>query len=199
MELVQPGAEHLESYVDALRRGWSPDSARPEEALDQLAEIEADAARFLADMDDRAAQGPPVRLPDGTTAERLPGFRRWMWDGAFCGGISLRWAPGTAELPPHCLGHIGYSVVPWRRDRGYATAALRSILPEAAAVGLPYAELTTDLGNLASQRVILANGGRLVEAFTKPPAFGSTPGLRFRIDLARSAADPAATVGSRAG
>lgn len=180
---MTPAAEHLDSYVDALRRGWSPDSLRPEAALDELAEIEADAERFLAGMDDPEAQGELIRLPDGTTAERLPGFRRWIWDGSFCGGISVRWAPGTAELPPHCLGHIGYSVVPWRQNRGYATAALRSVLPRAAAVGLPYVEITTDVANLASRRVILANGGTLVESFTKPAAFGGAPGLRFRIDL----------------
>jgi hypothetical protein len=31
--------------------------------------------------------------------------------------------------------------------------------------------------------VIQANGGVLVEPFTKPPQFGSVPGLRFRIAL----------------
>jgi predicted acetyltransferase len=41
-----------------------------------------------------------------------------MWDGEFCGSIGLRWLPGTEELPPHCLGHIGYAVVPWKRRLG---------------------------------------------------------------------------------
>ena len=63
--------------------------------------------------------------PDGSTAKRLPGFKRWLWDGEFCGSIGLRWQPGTTALPPHCLGHIGYAVVPWKRRRGYATQALR--------------------------------------------------------------------------
>jgi predicted acetyltransferase len=44
-------------------------------------------------------------------------------------------------------------------------------------------ELTTEPDNLASQRVIEANGGRLVERFTKTPQYGSAPGLRYRIDL----------------
>jgi predicted acetyltransferase len=60
---------------------------------------------------------------------------------------------------------------------------LSLILPEARAVGLPYVEITTDTDNVASQRVILANGGALVEHFIKPPQFGSKPGLRFRIVL----------------
>jgi predicted acetyltransferase len=74
-------------------------------------------------------------------------------------------------------------VVPWKRNRGYATTALRVLLPEARAVGLPFVELTTDLVNLASQRVITANGGVLVEEFDKPAAYGGAPSLRFRIQL----------------
>ena len=114
---------------------------------------------------------------------RLPGFKRWLWDGEFAGSIGVRWQPGTTDLPPHCLGHIGYSVVPWKQRRGYATAALRLILPEAAAVGLAFVEITTDPDNIGSQRVIEANGGVLHENFVKPPQFGSKPGLRYRIAL----------------
>jgi predicted acetyltransferase len=110
-------------------------------------------------MEDREAKGPPVTLPDGSTAKRVPGFKRWMWDGEFCGSIGLRWQPGTTALPPHCLGHIGYAVVPWKQGRGYAKSALSLILREAREVGLPYVEITTDPDNIASQRVITANGG----------------------------------------
>jgi len=95
----------------------------------------------------------------------------------------LRWQPGTTALPPYCLGHIGYAVVPWKQRLGYAKSALRLILREAKAVGLPYVEITTDPDNIPSQRVIEANGGILVEHFIKPQQFGSKPGLRFRIML----------------
>jgi predicted acetyltransferase len=44
-------------------------------------------------------------------------------------------------------------------------------------------ELTTDPGNVGAQRVIAANGGRLVERFIKPDVFGGAEGLRFRILL----------------
>jgi predicted acetyltransferase len=91
---------------------------------------------------------------------------------------------GTADLPPHCLGHIGYAVVPWKEGRGHAKAALAQLLPEARAVGLTFVEITTDPENIASQRVILANGGVLVEQFIKSPQYGSKPGLRYRIALA---------------
>jgi predicted acetyltransferase len=110
----------------------------------------------------------------------LPGFSRWLWDGEFCGSIGFRWQPGTEALPPTCLGHIGYAVVPWKRKRGYATQALALILPEAQARGLAYVEVTCDPGNVASQKVITANGGRLVNVLET--ALGGDEGL-FRIDL----------------
>lgn len=95
--------------------------------------------------------------------------------------INLRWQRGTCELPPHVLGHIGYSVVPWKQRRGYATQALALMLREARREGLAEVIVTTDPDNVASQRVIEANGGVGRERFTRPPAYGSTEGLRYRI------------------
>jgi predicted acetyltransferase len=106
-----------------------------------------------------------------------------MWDGEFCGVIAFRWQPGTPELPPHCLGHIGYGVVPWKRRRGYATRALQLLLPDVRLAGLPYVEITTDASNIPSQRVIEANGGVLVERFNKAPMYGGTASLRYRVHL----------------
>jgi predicted acetyltransferase len=184
MQLVWPAKEHLESYVAALKRGWSHDNVRGKTAADEeLAAIAKDADAFLASLVDREGKGAPITLPDGTKAERLPGYRRFMWDGEFCGSIGFRWRPGTTDLPPYCLGHIGYAVVPWKQGHGYATLALREILPDARAQGLPFVELTTDPDNIASQRVITSNGGVLHERFTKPAQFGGVPGLRYRIAL----------------
>ena len=185
MQLVWPSVEYLPSYVRALEQGWSPDNLRPEAAREELDRIALDAKRFLAEQVDREAKGPPIHLPDGSTVPRLPGYHKWMWDGEFCGSIGFRWQPGTTALPPHCLGHIGYSVVPWKRGRGYATRALELLIPEARKEGLAYVELTTDADNIASRRVIEANGGKLVERFNKPAEYGGAPSLRFRIFLDR--------------
>jgi predicted acetyltransferase len=184
MQLVRPSNTQLDSYVCALRRGWSPDNTRGAVAAEeQLARIALDAPAFLAALDDREAKGPPVTLPDGSEMRRLPGFVRWIWDGEFCGSIGFRWQPGSAALPAHVLGHIGYAVVPWKRGRGHATAAVRQLLPEARALGLPFVEITTEPDNLASQRVIENAGGVLFEHYTQPAAFGGKPGLRFRITI----------------
>ena len=183
MELVRPATEYLPAYIAALQRNWSPDNLRPEAATDHLSRISQDPDRFLAQQVDREAKGPPIVLPDGSTVPRLPGYSQWMWDGEFCGSIGFRWQPGTTELPPYCLGHIGYSVVPWKRQRGYATRALQLLLPQARDEGLAYVELTTQVDNIASQRVIEANGGEVVERFHKSHAHGGAESFRYRILL----------------
>ena len=184
MELVWPSREYLPSYVAALKRGWSPDNIRGDAAAhEELERIATNPDAFLRSLVDRKGAGGPITLPDGSTAARLPGYRRWLWDGEFCGSIGLRWQRGTEDLPPHCLGHIGYAVVPWKQRRGYATRALREMLREAKAEGLRYVAITTAPDNVASQRVIQANGGVLLEEFITPSALGGHRALRYRVNL----------------
>jgi len=184
MSLVRPTIHHLPWYVDALQRDWSPDNVRGAAAArEELEQIRNNPDEFIERLVDREAKGPPVVLPDGSAFPRLPGYRLWLWDDEFCGSIGFRWQPGTSALPAHVLGHIGYAVVPWKRRLGYATLALRLLLPHARSEGMTYVEITTDPDNLASQKVVLANGGVLVERFREPAQYGGRDGLRFRINL----------------
>ena len=185
MRLVLPTPERLPGYVAALECGWSPDNIRGAAAArEALERIAVDPTWIFAVADDPEARGPKIVTPDGTERDRLPGLQRWMWDDeGFAGSINLRWAKGHAPLPPFVLGHVGYAVVPWKRRRGHATQALAQLLPLARGHGLPFVEVTTDAENVPSQRVIVANGGVLVERFDKPAMYGGAASLRYRIDL----------------
>ncbi|RAK51214.1 GNAT family N-acetyltransferase [Phenylobacterium soli] len=184
VRLVRPSLEFLPAYKAALERGWSADNVRGSAAAEEeLARIAADPAAFVASLEHLEPSGETITLPDGAKAPRLPGYRRWIWDGEFCGSIGFRWQPGTAELPSYVLGHIGYAVVPWKEGRGCAKAALALVLEDARARGLPWVELTTTPDNIPSQRVIEANGGVLVGQFDKSPHYGGGPALRWRVDL----------------
>ncbi len=181
--LVRPGHEHLPGYVEALERGWSPNTTR-DVSGQELAQIRAGPDAFLAAMDDPQALAGDVELPDGTMVKRLPSLKRFIWDHGFCGIINLRWQDGTTELPPHVLGHIGYSIVPWQRGKGLATRALAEILPEARALGLDFVELTADVTNAASTRVIEKCGGIAQRRFAAPPGYEQHDVMLYRIALA---------------
>lgn len=182
--LVVPSRPYLKAYVAALELGWSPDNVRGKAAADeQIEAIRKDAEGFLSGLDDPDAKGPPIALPDGSVAQRLPGIYRWIWDGEFCGSIGFRWQNGTSALPGHVLGHIGFGVVPWKRRQGHATRALALMLEEARRRGLEYVELTTNVDNRASQRVMIANGAQIVGRFRKLEMYGGHEALRYRIEL----------------
>jgi predicted acetyltransferase len=182
--LEKPSETLLPAYVAALERGWGPDNLRPEaSAREQLERIAKGPAAFVASLDDPEALGEPIALADGSKVARLPGYVRWIWDDDFCGSINFHWLNGTSELPEHVPGHIGYSIVPWQRGKGHAKTALGLLLPDARARGLGFVELTTDADNLASQRVIRANGGYPAERFRKLPEHGGAESIRFRIEL----------------
>lgn len=186
VELVAPSRAHLASYVAALEAGWSSDNIRGLVATrEQLAAIAADADAFVAGFSKEDPDGRTIALMDGAVVPRQWAFTRWIWDGDFCGSITFRWRPGGSTLPDHVPGHIGFAVVPWKRGKGCATEALRLILPEARVRGLAYVELTAQEDNLASRRVIEANGGTFVRRFEKSPHLGGGETLLFRIDLTR--------------
>jgi predicted acetyltransferase len=177
--LVPPSHALLGQYRAALETGWSPNNIENVSAT-QLAAISEDADAFLVSI---TQQGGLIRLPDGTEKPRLPFKTFWITDGEFCGQISLRWQPGSDDLPAHVLGHVGYAIVPWKRGRGYATAALGLVVVEACGIGLRRLFITTDPENVASRRVIEANGGYFVEEFVAPQ-YGSRPHLRYAIEVA---------------
>ena len=56
-------------------------------------------------------------------------------------------------------GHIGYSVRPSERRKGYAKQMLKMVLPYCREIGLDKVLITCIDGNIGSEKTILANGG----------------------------------------
>ncbi len=56
-------------------------------------------------------------------------------------------------------GHIGYSVRPSERRKGYAKEMLKMALPFCREIGLDKVLITCIGGNIGSEKTILANGG----------------------------------------
>ena len=97
-----------------------------------------------------------IDLPDGFVkhAELVA-----VVDGDIVGRTSIRFE--LNEFLRTLGGHIGYAVRPSFRRQGYATEILKQSLVLARARGIDPVLVTCDDDNIASAKVIEANGGRL--------------------------------------
>ncbi|MGR9393827.1 GNAT family N-acetyltransferase [Rhizobium leguminosarum] len=156
--LLQPDLENLSGFEAALAAGWSPDPRRAGDEAHvhgELQRLRQNRLGFLHDLIPDGRQRAGFGSPPLTT--RL----FWIWDGEFCGSISLRFQAGTEELPPEVSGHVGYSVVPWKQRNGHATTALSLLMAVASKEGLDRLVVLCNEDNDASRRVIERNGGEL--------------------------------------
>ena len=65
-------------------------------------------------------------------------------------------------------GHIGYSVVPSERRKGYASQMLKLALPKCRELGMDKVLITCIDNNMGSRKTILANGGAYESTVYEP-------------------------------
>jgi predicted acetyltransferase len=155
-----------------------------DEAVRAHGELAADGFPFLLDWDpdDRwaayvhrcAEQRRGRALPAGWVPST---FLAAVLDGRLVGRISVRHEL-NAFLASYG-GHIGYCVRPADRGRGLAGEILRQGLVVARAEGVDRVLVTCDADNVASARVIEANGGVLEDVRDDP---AGPPKRRYWID-----------------
>ncbi|MEA3367015.1 MAG: GNAT family N-acetyltransferase [Planctomycetota bacterium] len=150
LDLVEACEAHLDAYLDFARE-CLPVEANPF-MRQRLREALANPPAHLRRMRDYARGR---NLPDGY----VPATTYWLVrDGQrVVARSSIR-----HRLTPHLEregGHIGYSVRPSERGKGYGTAVCRLTIEKARALGLPRVLITCDTDNLASARIIEKNGG----------------------------------------
>lgn len=100
-------------------------------------------------------------------------------EGSIVGLLNLRLA--LNDFLRNYGGHIGYSVKPDHRKKGYGTAMLKAGLQNAQAEGLTSVLLMCDQENAASAKVIEANGGQFIDQVIDPS--DGTALRRYWIDL----------------
>ncbi|GIH95753.1 acetyltransferase [Planobispora siamensis] len=106
------------------------------------------------------------RTQTGVRSGFVPMTTLWWVDGEqFLGRLAIRHrlTPALMEIG----GHIGYDVRPSARRQGHATAMLAAALPIARSLHISRALVMCDRTNTASQRVIEANGGELLDITTQ--------------------------------
>ena len=148
--LLRPDEGNIGQYEDYrrefLKSGDSMDGTGPmrrfENSRDWLAHV-----RSYESME---------ALPEGKVlATQYLLFRES--DGKLLGMLQLRHY--LNDYLRRIAGHIGYSVRPSERRRGYAKRMLAMALDEARKLGLERVMISCFVGNEGSRRTILSNGG----------------------------------------
>jgi predicted acetyltransferase len=153
--LTEPSAHLHESFLAALRE-YRAEGLYPKLDPAQL----ADPARFGDYLAGLRANANPRPHQDDTL---VPQTTLWLVEGhTYLGRLSIRHA--LTDLLRIKGGNIGYEIRPTARCRGYATLMLGLSLPIANKLGVDPALLTCDATNVASRRVIEANGGQLIDS-----------------------------------
>jgi len=152
MKLIKPTISYGRSFVEAVEelRLRKEDSffrafGRPL-TVDQYIELTEKHARRK-------------ELPQGW----VPYATFWLVDeGEFVGELHFRYV--LTDYLRNYGGHIGYTIRPSERKKGYGTQILALVLPEIKALGYRRILVTCDETNVASQKIIEANGGIFQQA-----------------------------------
>lgn len=146
-QLVPPTTDYRDSYIQAIRELQA--EGRGEYA--SQAQLQTNFAQHVSRERHRAA-------PSETGPLQVPETILWLVDDdEFLGRLELR-----HRLTEHLRqigGHIGYTIRPSRRREGWGTEILRLGLGAARDHGFDRVLLTCDPDNIASKKIIEANGG----------------------------------------
>ena len=149
MELVTPSL----AYAAAFARFYADFAQHDAENAEYYRPEIMNFPAYVQQLNDEALG---INLPAGY----VPCSHFWLRDTeqSLIGAIRVRHHIDNPFLAREA-GHIGYDIAPAWRRLGYGTVMLRLVLPLAAELGIARALLVADEDNVASRRVIEANGG----------------------------------------
>ena len=152
LSLVSPAPEHKEAVLQY--RAEFEQSGGSMDGTAGLAAAESYEAWLSALCDNARPETARPGMVDASTFLAIRGS-----DGRLVGMIDIR-----HRLNEYLLrfgGHIGYSVRPSERRKGYAGQMLRLALEQCASYSLKRVLITCDSENIASRKTILRAGGQL--------------------------------------
>ena len=165
--LAAPSLRYRRSFLEALREGFRRGN-QPAADGARIREIERDFEGYLREITDQSGM---ITLPGGEKVQKVPFSVRWLVEGEeFIGEAGIR-----HELNDWLLregGHVGYGIRPSRQRRGYGRLILALALEECRRLRIERVLVTCDDENVASARIIEANGGVLENLVADPAGRG---------------------------
>ena len=156
LKLVLPSKDDKESALLMLDEIKAVDAGLPWQ-YSGLANLE-EATSYEDWVKEKANEKNGIDLRDGyvpcTTL-----FLKRMSDNKVCGSISIRHE--LNEFLFNFGGHIGYSVTPSERGKGYGKLQLKMALEIAKDLGIEKCLITADKTNTLSNKTIISEGGVL--------------------------------------
>lgn len=149
LSLVEPSLELKEQFF-AFAQDRNASGEKNEGFAKALDDFPAYVQKF-ADYR-KGLNLPPGWVPDSTC---------WLIDEdrTILGWVNVRHK--LTEKLTHRGGHIGYHIRPSARRKGYGTLICRLALDKARHLGIKRVLITCAVDNIASNRIILENGGVL--------------------------------------
>ncbi len=175
MELASPSTKFKDSFIEAVRELQNETTTMTTRRYRELstAELETDFESFVQK---ECSHAEGKNQPEGY----VPQSEFWLVENAeYIGHVGIR-----HELNEHLKaigGHIGYSIRPSKRGKGYGNKILELALPKAKELGIDRVLLTCDATNIPSRKLIEKNGGILENQVPNPET--GIDKLRFWIDV----------------
>jgi predicted acetyltransferase len=172
LKLVEPSLD-LKKEFSAMANDFI-EAGEAKDGLDNYNKILLD---FPGYVKQRLGWKNGIDLPRGW----VPASTFWLMrnDNTLLGRSSIR--RELSEFLRNIGGHIGYTIRPTHRKKGYGTAILELSLIEAEKLGLKKVLVTCDQSNKASAKIIEKNGGVLQDTYMSEKLH--EPKKRYWIDL----------------
>ena len=172
MKLIKPSVEYRDTFIDGLKE-YQSEGGFPT--------VDAEERRnYFAEYIERLNND----FKKGYGDEEIVHMEHlWLVHGdKYIGTILLR-----HQLNKYLLntgGNITYEIRPTERRKGYGKEILRLALLEAKHIGLERVLITCDEDNVASKKIIEANGGALEDTFFEKGM--RVKKLRYWINLSKT-------------
>lgn len=148
MQLVKPSNQYKNSYLKAVAEFQQEGRYQEHSKTDLKKDFDSFVQLLLNQEKGRD-------LPEGYVAAST----YWLIEhGEYIGRVSIR-----HELTDYLKkvgGHIGYDIRPSKRRQGYGKKILELGLEKARELGMKDILITCDIDNIASKKIIEANGGK---------------------------------------